>query len=55
MEREEEEENGVEDGHIDTMLQKLKLEIKEEQAEKDRDRRANEGEDAKLARRTEEL
>ena len=55
MEREEEEEETKEDGNIDAMLDKLKLEVKEEQAQNDKERRQNEGDDAKLARRTEEL
>lgn len=33
----------------------LKVSIKEEQAENDRERRANEGQDIKLQKRTEEL
>jgi Skp family chaperone for outer membrane proteins len=37
------------------MLDKLRLQIKEEQASNDRERRENEGDDAKLAERTEEL
>ena len=37
------------------MLDKLRLQIKEEQASNDRERRQNEGDDAKLAERTEEL
>ena len=55
MEKEEEEQAEEQDKLVEDQLSKLRIQIKEEQANNDKERRKNEGDSAKLAKRTEEL